>query len=229
MSGGDGRTGRWRRFGKPVRPAGREILRTRDVALFGAREFQIPLLELRHDDDPVPQGRYQGSQEAQEDVGRADGGGVGLQLVIGDIGIEMMIGVVGDLERDDAREEAEVIPHVAPRYRPAFGAHDAVVLEVVEGLDPQPRDQHRSQRRRHACPAGQAVGDGTWVPLEVANLEPELQKASDKALARMQRTNRMAAVRNWAAAITGRFSTAAPSTSEGDPPAWLNFLASSFA
>jgi hypothetical protein len=56
------------------------------------------------------------------------------------------------------------------------------------------------------------AGDGRSVPLEIANLEPELQQASDRAQARMQRLNRIGAVRTWAAAVTGRFSTAAPET-----------------
>ncbi|WP_460045086.1 hypothetical protein [Pseudomonas sp. S2_H01] len=61
---------------------------------------------------------------------------------------------------------------------------------------------------------GEFTGDGKGVSLEIANLEPELQQASDKAQADMQRMNRISAVSAWAAAITGRFSTAEPGTTE---------------
>ncbi len=61
---------------------------------------------------------------------------------------------------------------------------------------------------------GQPVGDSKWLPLEIANLEPELQQASENAQVRMQRMNRMATVRTWATAVTGRFSTAEPGTAD---------------
>lgn len=61
---------------------------------------------------------------------------------------------------------------------------------------------------------GEPVGNGKWVPLEIADLEPELQQASDKAQASMERLDRIAAVRTWAAAVTGRFSTAELGTAE---------------
>jgi hypothetical protein len=61
---------------------------------------------------------------------------------------------------------------------------------------------------------GEPVGDGSLAPLEIANLEPELKQASDESQARMCRLNRIGAVRTWAAAVTGRFSTAAPGTAE---------------
>lgn len=48
---------------------------------------------------------------------------------------------------------------------------------------------------------GKPVGDGNLVTLEVANLEPELQQASDLAEARIQLMNRLFAVRLWAGAI----------------------------
>ncbi|WP_442036288.1 hypothetical protein [Pseudoduganella sp. RAF19] len=61
---------------------------------------------------------------------------------------------------------------------------------------------------------GEPVGDSTWAPLEIADLDPELQYASDKAQVSMQRLNLIGSVRTWAAAVTGRFATAAPGTSE---------------
>jgi len=61
---------------------------------------------------------------------------------------------------------------------------------------------------------GEVASDGKGVSLEIANLEPELQQASDKAQAGMQRMNRIGAVSAWAAAVTGRFSTAEPGTTD---------------
>lgn len=63
-----------------------------------------------------------------------------------------------------------------------------------------------------ALKLGEPVGDSKWVPLEIANLEPELKRASDDAQARMEWMNRLAGLRTWSAAVTGRFSTAAPET-----------------
>ncbi|CAN7537132.1 hypothetical protein LJR066_003646 [Acidovorax sp. LjRoot66] len=51
---------------------------------------------------------------------------------------------------------------------------------------------------------GKPVGDGNLVPLEVADLEPELKQYSDQAEDRAQLMNRLAAVRLWARAITDR-------------------------
>ncbi|MBP1123298.1 hypothetical protein [Pseudomonas sp. PvP028] len=61
---------------------------------------------------------------------------------------------------------------------------------------------------------GEVASDGKGVSLEIANLEPELQQASYKAQAGMQRMNRFGAVSAWAAAITERFSTAEPGTTD---------------
>lgn len=61
---------------------------------------------------------------------------------------------------------------------------------------------------------GKPVGDSKWVSLEIANLEPELQEASENAQASMQRINRLSAIRIWAGAVTGRFSTAEPGTAD---------------
>lgn len=49
---------------------------------------------------------------------------------------------------------------------------------------------------------GEPVGDGKFVPLEIANLEPELKQVSDQAEARSQLMNRLAAVQLWATAVT---------------------------
>lgn len=49
---------------------------------------------------------------------------------------------------------------------------------------------------------GEPVGDGKFVQLEIANLEPELKQVSDQAEARSQLMNRLAAVQLWATAVT---------------------------
>jgi hypothetical protein len=49
---------------------------------------------------------------------------------------------------------------------------------------------------------GKQVDGGRAVTLEVTNLEPELQQASDRAGERLQWMNRLSAIRLWATAIT---------------------------
>lgn len=89
-------------------------------------------------------------------------------------------------------------------------------LEALKGAEEASEGWRMALKRMDArgLRLGEPVGDGKWIPLEIANLEPELQNASDKAQARMQRMNRIAAVRTWAAAVTGRFSTAELETAE---------------
>lgn len=89
-------------------------------------------------------------------------------------------------------------------------------LAALQGCDEVSEDWRMGLKRMDArgLRLGEPVGDGKWAPLEIANLEPELQQASDKAQARMERMNRIGAVRTWAAAVTGRFSTAEPGTAE---------------
>ncbi len=89
-------------------------------------------------------------------------------------------------------------------------------LEALKGAEEVPDGWRMALKRMDArgLRLGEPVGDGKWAPLEIANLEPELQQASDKAQAQMQRMNRIAAVRTWAAAVTGRFSTAETGTAE---------------
>jgi hypothetical protein len=57
---------------------------------------------------------------------------------------------------------------------------------------------------------GEPVDDGKYVPLEIANLEPELKQVSDEAHSRSQLMNRLAAVRLWAGAVTQPMLTSAP-------------------
>ncbi|WP_197378064.1 hypothetical protein [Ralstonia pseudosolanacearum] len=89
-------------------------------------------------------------------------------------------------------------------------------LEALKGAEEVPDSWRMALKRMDArgLKLGEPIGDGKWAPLEIANLEPELQQASDNAQARMQRINRISAVRTWAAAVTGRFSTAEPGTAE---------------
>jgi hypothetical protein len=87
-------------------------------------------------------------------------------------------------------------------------------LEALKGAEEVPDAWRMALKRMDArgLRLGEPVGDGEWAPLEIANLEPELQQASDKAQASMLRINRIGAVRTWAAAVTGRFSTAETAT-----------------
>jgi len=89
-------------------------------------------------------------------------------------------------------------------------------LETLKGAEEVPDGWRMALKRMDArgLRLGEPVGDSKWAPLEVADLEPELQQACDKAHAGMQRMNRIGAVRTWAAAVTGRFSTAEPGTAE---------------
>lgn len=57
---------------------------------------------------------------------------------------------------------------------------------------------------------GEPVDDGKYVPLVIANLEPELKQVSDEAQSRSQLMNRLAAVRLWARAISQPTLTSSP-------------------
>lgn len=89
-------------------------------------------------------------------------------------------------------------------------------LEALKGAEEVADGWRMALKRMDArgLRLGEPVGDGKWIPLEIADLEPELQQASDKAHAGMQRMNRIGAVRTWSGAVTGRFSTAEPGTAE---------------
>ncbi|WP_221623354.1 hypothetical protein [Burkholderia sp. Bp9143] len=89
-------------------------------------------------------------------------------------------------------------------------------LEALKGAAEVPDGWRMALKRMDArgLRLGEPVADGKWATLEIANLEPELQQASDRAQVDMQRMNRVGAVRTWAAAVTGRFSTAEPRTAD---------------
>jgi hypothetical protein len=89
-------------------------------------------------------------------------------------------------------------------------------VEAIKSLGEAPDGWRIGLKRMDArgLKLGEPVGDGKWIPLEIANLEPELQLASDEAQMRMQRMNRISTLRVWAAAVTGLFPSAAPETLE---------------
>lgn len=61
---------------------------------------------------------------------------------------------------------------------------------------------------------GEPVGDGEFIPLEIANLEPELKQMSDQAESRSQFMNRLAGVRLWAGAVTQPTLTSSPGAAD---------------
>lgn len=61
---------------------------------------------------------------------------------------------------------------------------------------------------------GEPIDDGRYVPLEIANLEPELKQVSDEAQSRSQLMNRLAALRLWAGAVTQPALTSAPGAAD---------------
>jgi hypothetical protein len=61
---------------------------------------------------------------------------------------------------------------------------------------------------------GKPIGNSNWVTLEIAELAPELAKASNEAQDWMQIMNQMSKIEIWAAAVTERFTTAEAGTSE---------------
>jgi hypothetical protein len=87
-------------------------------------------------------------------------------------------------------------------------------VEAVKSLDEAPDGWRIGLKRMDArgLKLGEPVGDRKGIPLEIVDLEPELQLASDEAQMRMQRLNRISTVRVWAAAVTGLFPSAAPGT-----------------
>lgn len=104
--------------------------------------------------------------------------------------------------------------------RPDF--HEAIYeildnhLEALKKVDDVPDGWRMALKRMDArgLRLGEPVGDGKWAPLEIAELEPELQQASNKAQADLKWMSRVGSVRTWAGAVTGRFSTAKPETIE---------------
>jgi hypothetical protein len=85
-------------------------------------------------------------------------------------------------------------------------------LEALKGADEVPDGWRIALKRMdvRGLKLGEPVDGGNRVPLEIADLEPELRQASDEAELRLRRMNRVSALRTWAGAVTGRFTTANP-------------------
>ncbi len=137
----------------PVRPARGRVLLGGDSPLFAGGEFQVPALQRRLDDRLMPQRRNQRREEADEHAGHHDRLAVRHQLVIDLVRIEMMIGVVGDLESHGAGKPVQMVPHMAAADRRTRQTDQAVMLEVVEGFHPGAGHQHSGQAAGHGSPA----------------------------------------------------------------------------
>ena len=103
-----------------------------------------------------------------------------------------------------------------PDLREAIYAILDAHLAALKGADNIPDGWRIGLKRMdsRSLKIGQPVGDSKWLPLEIADLEPELQQASHKVQVGMQRMNRIAALRNWTSTVTGRFSTTDSETAE---------------
>src|SRR3546814_20176230 len=64
---------------------------------------------------------------------------VGPQFVKGRETAGVMIGMIGDLEPHHPRKRLEMVPDMAPCDRAAFDPNQPVMLEIVEGFDPEDR------------------------------------------------------------------------------------------
>lgn len=89
-------------------------------------------------------------------------------------------------------------------------------LEALKGAGEVPDGWRMALKRMDSrgLRLGEVVGDSKWISLEIADLEPELQQASDKAQDRMQRMNRISALRLWTGTVTGRFSASESEVTE---------------
>jgi hypothetical protein len=85
-------------------------------------------------------------------------------------------------------------------------------LEDLKGATDVPDGWRMALKRMDArgLKIGEPIGEEKLVPLEIAELEPELKQVSDRAELRTQLMNRLAALRLWAGAITKRTSSAEP-------------------
>lgn len=103
-----------------------------------------------------------------------------------------------------------------PEIRDAVFAILDKHLETLKGSAEVPDGWRMALKRMDArgLKLGEPKAEGELVPLEIANLEPDLQRASERAQEGMQRMNRLSAIRLWAAAVTGRYATAEPGTSK---------------
>lgn len=97
---------------------------------------------------------------------------------------------------------------------PIFAILDAHIANLPE-LPSEDDDGWRIALKRmdaRGLKLGAATPDGKHLALEIANLDDDLKLASEEAQLRLEKSNRVAGLRVWAAAVTGRFTTAAPAT-----------------
>lgn len=85
-------------------------------------------------------------------------------------------------------------------------------LEDLESASELPNGWKIALKRMDArgLRLGKPEGNDNLVPLEIANLEPELEEASKRAQASLKRMNRLTNLRLWAGAITDRTSIPNP-------------------
>src|SRR3546814_4900025 len=74
---------------------------------------------------------------------------VGPQFVKGRETVGVMIGMIGDLEPHHPRKRLEMVPDMAPCDRAAFDPNQPVMLEIVEGFDPEACAGHAREHDRH--------------------------------------------------------------------------------
>jgi len=103
------------------------------------------------------------------------------------------------------------VPHLRESIFVILDAHIAKLPELPGEDDDGWRIALKRMDAR-GLKLGAATPDGKHRALEIANLDEDLRLASEDAQLRMEKTNRVAGLRVWAAAVTGRFTTADPAT-----------------
>lgn len=89
-------------------------------------------------------------------------------------------------------------------------------LEALKGATDVPDGWRMGLKRMDArgLKLGEPVGKEKLVPLEIAELEPDLKQVSERAELRNQLMNRLASVRLWATAITQPTISSAPGAAD---------------
>ena len=103
------------------------------------------------------------------------------------------------------------VPHLREAIFSILDAHIANLPDVPSEEDESWRIALKRMDAR-GLKLGAPTPDGKHLALEIADLDEDLKAASDQAQLRMQKTNRIAGLRMWATAVTGRFTTAEPAT-----------------
>lgn len=135
-----------------------------------------------------------------------------------------------DDERQDERIASNKLPHrkqhlemlvlqlqiIRPDLRNGIFAILDKHIEDLKGAKDVPDGWRMGLKRMDArgMKFGEPVDDGKYVPLEIANLEPELKQVSDEAQSKSQLMNRLAAVRLWVGAINQATLTSAPGAAD---------------